>query len=187
MESVVQNLGNSWYFWLFWGLAFLGFPLAGVLANLISAVTTPGQAILTGSIAGATIGIVQWFVLRSRLPFLPIWWIVATSIGMALGLSLSTAFLGTETAGKELLWRAVITGLCIGLAQWIVLRAVLPQSVIWIGIVGLGWVIGWFITRSIGVDLSYKWAVFGSAGALTFQFMTGMALYFLLRSVPKVM
>jgi hypothetical protein len=149
--------------------------------------TTPGQAILTGSIAGATIGIVQWFVLRSRLPFLPIWWIVATSIGMALGLSLSTAFLGTETAGKELLWRAVITGLCIGLAQWIVLRAVLPQSVIWIGIVGLGWVIGWFITRSIGVDLSYKWAVFGSAGALTFQFMTGMALYFLLRSVPKVM
>ncbi len=106
---------------------------------------------------------------------------------MALGLSLSTAFLGTETAGKELLWRAIITGLCIGIAQWIVLRSVLPQSIVWIGVVGFGWVTGWLITRSIGVDLSYKWAVFGSVGALTFQLLTGMSLYVLLRSTPKVM
>ena len=124
----MQNLGTSWYFWLFWGMAFLGFPIAGVLANLVSAVTTPVRAILAGSIAGATLGIIQWFVLRSRLPSLPIWWVVATSIGMALGLSLSTAFLSTETAGKELLWRAVITGLCIGIAQWIVLRSVSPRE-----------------------------------------------------------
>jgi len=76
--------------------------------------------------------------------------------------------------------------LCIGIAQWIFLRQVLPQSVIWIGVVGLGWTIGWFITRSVGIDLSPKWSVFGSTGALAFQFLTGLALYFLFRSSPEI-
>jgi hypothetical protein len=182
----MQDLTAFWQFWLCWGIAFISFPFAGVLANFVSAVTTPVRAILAGAISGAILGLIQWLVLRSRIPSLPIWWVVATSLGMSLGLALSTAFLGTETAGKELLWRAAITGLCIGIAQWIILRQVLPQSVIWIGVVGLGWVLGWFFTRSIGVDLSPKWSVFGSIGALTFQFVTGLALYFLLRSSPAI-
>jgi hypothetical protein len=48
--------------------------------------------------------------------------------------------------------------------------------------IALGWVVGWFITRSAGVDLGSKWSVFGSIGAWAFQFLTGLALYFLLRS-----
>jgi hypothetical protein len=43
--------------------------------------------------------------------------------------------------------------------------------------------LGWFITRGAGIDLSYKWAVFGASGAITFQLLTGLALYFLLRTV----
>jgi hypothetical protein len=35
-----------------------------LLANLIGPVTTPLRAILAGAIAGATLGIVQWLVLR---------------------------------------------------------------------------------------------------------------------------
>jgi hypothetical protein len=91
--------------------------------------------------------------------------------------------LGSETGGNELLWRGAITGLCIGIAQCIVLRQVLPlpQSIIWIGVVSLGWALGWFVTRSAGIDLSPKWSVFGVSGALTFQLLTGLALYFLLR------
>jgi hypothetical protein len=62
----------------------------------------------------------------------------------------------------------------------------LPQSVIWIGVVSLGWALGWFVTRAAGIDLSLKWYVFGMSGALAFQLLTGLVLYFLLRS-PKVL
>lgn len=181
----MQDLLTNWRFWLFWTLAFLGFPIAGVLANLIGPVTTPLQAVLAGAIGGAALGFVQWLVLRTRLP-LPFWWIIATSVGMSVGLAIGTVFLGSETVGNELIWRAALTGGCIGLAQWIVFRPVLPQSIMWVGVVGLSWVAGWFITRAIGVDLSFKWAVFGSSGALTFQFLTGLVLYYLLRSPQGV-
>jgi hypothetical protein len=178
---MLQNLGASWLFWLFWALAFLGFPMGGLLSNIIiGPVTTPARALLAGAITGAIVGLVQWFVLQSRLP-LPIWWVIATSVGMALGLGLSVALLGSETGGNELLWRAAITGLGIGLAQWIVLRPILPQSAIWIAVIALGWVVGWFITRSAGIDLTFKWSVFGSIGAWAFQFLTGLVLYFLIR------
>ena len=115
-------------------------------------------------------------------------WVAGTGIGMAIGLAIGTAFLGSETARNELLWRGAITGLCIGIAQWVVFRRVLPlsQSVIWIGVVSLGWALGWFVTRAAGIDLSPKWYVFGMSGALTFQLLTGLALYFLLRSPRRL-
>lgn len=178
---MLQNLGASWLFWLFWALAFLGFPIGGLLSNIIvGPVTTSVRATIAGAITGAIVGLAQWFVLQSRLP-LPIWWVIATSAGMALGLGLSVALLGSETGGNELLWRAAVTGLGIGIAQWLILRPILPQSPMWIAVIALGWVVGWFITRSAGIDLTFKWPVFGSTGALAFQFLTGLALYFLLR------
>jgi hypothetical protein len=184
----MKETSTNLRFWLFWVLAFLSFPIAGVLAIFVVPVTTPLRAIIAGTIAGAALGLVQWLVLKSRLSSLPILWVAATSIGMAVGLAMGTAFLGSETGGSGLLWRGAITGLCIGVAQAIVFQRVfpLPQSVIWIGVVSLGWAVGWFVTRAAGIDLSPKWYVFGMSGALTFQLLTGLALYFLLRS-PKVL
>ena len=182
----MKELSTNRRFWLFWVLAFLSFPIAGVLAIFVVPVTTPLRAVIAGAIAGAALGFIQWLVLKSRLPSLSIWWVAATSIGFAVGLGMRTAFMGSETTGNELLWRGAITGLGIGIAQWIILRQVLPlpQSVIWIGVVSLGWALGWFVTRSAGIDLSPKWYVFVMSGALAFQLLTGLALYFLLRS-PK--
>lgn len=171
-------------FWILWAVAFLGFPAAGVAARLVGAVTTPGRALLAGALSGATLGLVQWLVLRSRLPLLPFWWVIATSIGMSIGLAVGATLLGDETAGRELLWRAAITGACVGVAQWIVLQPLVPQAFVWVGAVAIGWPLGWFITRGIGVDLSFKWSVFGSVGAWAFQLLTGLTLYFLLRSTP---
>ena len=170
-------------FWVLWILAFLSFPIAGLLAFFVGPVTTPVRALIAGAISGATLGLIQWLVLKSRLPSLSIWWAVAMSIGMAVGLAISTVLFGSETGGNELLWRAAITGLGIGIAQWIILRQVLPlpESVIWIGVVSLGWTLGWFVTRAAGIDLSLNWSVFGISGSLTFQLLTGLALYFLLR------
>jgi hypothetical protein len=185
---MMKKPSTTWRFWLFWVLAFLSFPIAGVLASFVVPVDTPVRALIAGAIGGAALGLVQWLVLRSRLPSLSISWVIATSIGMAIGLAIGTAFLGSETVGNELLWRGAVTGLCIGLAQGIVFQRVLPltQSVIWIGIVSLGWALGWFVTRGAGIDLSQKWYVFGMSGALTFQLLTGLTLYFLLRSHKRV-
>ena len=184
----MKKPSTTWRFWLFWVLAFFSFPIAGLLAVFVVPVTTPVRALIAGAIGGAALGLIQWLILKSRLPSLSIWWVAATSIGMAVGLAIGTAFLGSETAGNELLWRGAITGLCIGIAQWIILRQVLPlpQSIIWIGVVSLGWALGWFVTRAAGIDLSLKWYVFGMSGALTFQFLSGLALYFLLHSPKRV-
>jgi hypothetical protein len=183
---MMKEPSTNWRFWLFWVLAFFSFPIAGLLALFVVPVNTPVRALIAGAIAGAALGLIQWLILKARLPSLSIWWVVATSIGFATGLAIGTAFLGSETSGNELLWRGAITGLCIGVAQWIILRQVLawPQSVIWIGVVAVGWALGWFVTRAAGIDLSAKWYVFGMSGALTFQLLSGLALYFLLRS-PK--
>jgi hypothetical protein len=178
---IQEQLTISWRFWMFWMLAFLGFPIGGLLANLIAGpVTNIGKAILAGLITGVILGFAQWLVLKSIFG-IPAWWIAATGIGLSMGLAISTAFLGSETGGNELLFRAAITGLCIGLAQWLILRQILPQSVIWIFVLIVGWIVGWFLTRSVGVDLNPKWTVFGAAGAITFQFITGLALYYLTR------
>jgi hypothetical protein len=112
-----KELSANRRFWLFWTLAFLSFPIAGLLASFVVPVTTPVRTLIAGVIAGAALGLVQWFILKSRLPSLSVWWIVATSVGMAVGLAAGTALLGSETGGNELLWRGAITGLGIGVAQ----------------------------------------------------------------------
>jgi hypothetical protein len=98
---------------------------------------------------------------------------------MGAGLGLGVTLLGSEMNGASLLGRAAITGLFIGIAQWLVLRQVLPQSAVWILVICLAWTLGWFVTRAIGVDLTPKWSVFGAAGAITFQVVTGLTLYFM--------
>ncbi len=182
MSIAQEHLTISWRFGLFWMLAFLAFPIGGILANaLVGPITTTVQAVLAGAITGVVVGLIQWLVLRGPIPLSIVGWCLASGAGMAIGLGLSVALLGSETDGNNLLWRAAITGLSIGIAQWILLQNILPQSAIWIAVITLGWVIGWFITRSAGIDLSLKWSVFGASGAVTFQFLTGLALYFLLR------
>ena len=108
---MMEESTTTWRFWVFWVLALLSFPIAGLLANLVGSVTTPVRGLLAGAIAGVALGLIQWLVLKLRLPQLPISWVVATSAGMAIGLAISTAVLGSETTGSELLWRGAITGL----------------------------------------------------------------------------
>ena len=97
----MQEITAYWRFWLFWVLAFLSFPIAGLLANLVGSVITPVRAILAGAIGGATLGLIQWLVLKSRLPLPPIGWVVATSVGMAVGLAIGTVMLGSETGATN--------------------------------------------------------------------------------------
>jgi hypothetical protein len=59
----MQKFSSSVRFLLFWVLAFLSFPIAGLFSNLMDAVSTSLVAVL----AGAILGLIQWLVLRSQL------------------------------------------------------------------------------------------------------------------------
>ncbi|MEO8397407.1 MAG: hypothetical protein ABI700_30705, partial [Chloroflexota bacterium] len=170
----------SFSFYLFWMIAFIGFPIgSGISQLVIGSVNNPGRALLSGLITGAVIGLAQWIVLN-RVLALDLRWVIVTAVGMALGLSISVAIFGTETAGNALIFRAVITGLVIGLAQWFVLRDLVPMIGWWIVAIGAGWAIAWTITRAFGVDLSHNWSVFGSSGAIVFQLLTALVWRLLL-------
>lgn len=181
----VQTL-PSIQFWLVWFVAFVGFPIGGLLAKIVvGPVSSLTTAALAGAITGAVLGLVQWFVLKQQLP-VSSFWVLATSLSMAVGLATSVALFGSEVNDHNLFLRAVLTGFCVGLAQALVSRSSLSlttlQTSIWVIAVSLGFEMGWFITKAVGVDLSQKWTVFGATGAWTFQILTGTAIYLFLRS-----
>ena len=170
----------NWQFWLMWFLAFLAFPIGGVLAQtLAGAINNPVAALFGGLLTGLVLGLAQWLVLKQQFS-ISLLWVVATGLGMAIGLFLSQIFLGSQTTGQDLLWRGLMTGLAVGLAQGLVLYNLEFQflySLIWVVTVGLSWSLGWFITRAVGVDLTPQWTVFGSTGAWAFQIITGLLIY----------
>lgn len=170
----------SFSFYALWMLAFLGFPIGGSLARLIGPVNSVPSALLGGLITGAVVGLAQWLVLRQVMVELSPLWIVVTAVGMGVGLAISTALFGIENAGNALLFRAAITGLAIGIAQWLILQSQVANSFWWILVITVSWTIAWFTTRAIGVDLTLLWTVFGSSGAILFQILTAIALRLLI-------
>lgn len=181
-HTTMAQARGGWGFWLGWALAFLGFPLGGLAGlGLVGGVTGVPQAILGGAATGAVIGAAQWLALRRRLPLTPRW-IAATAVGMAAGMALSVALLGTATAGASLPLRGLITGAGIGLAQYLALRGLTARAPVWAVVVALGWAIGWSVTRAVGVDLAPNFTVFGSTGAWAFQLLTGLTLAWILRA-----
>ena len=168
-----------WSFWVTWILAFLAFPIGGLAAaSIVGPVTDARRGALAGAVTGTVLGLIQWLVLKEQRHIL-VTWIPITALGMAFGLGLSVWWFGNAMDDDFLIWRAAFTGLCVGVGQWLILRQVLPGAEVWILVVSLAWTLGWYLTRRIGVDLRPKWSVFGAAGAITFQVVTGLALYFL--------
>src|SRR5918999_5867180 len=75
----------GWRFFLWWMLAFLGFPIGGLLALvLVGSVEGGLSGALGGALAGAVIGAAQWLVLRRYLRVGP-GWVLATALGVAIG------------------------------------------------------------------------------------------------------
>ena len=178
--TITPRSEAAWRFWAGWGLAFVGFPLGGLAAfALVGGVTTPVEGVIGGAATGAVIGLTQWLALRRRLALTP-WWIAATAVGMGTGLALGIALLGTDTVGITLPLRGLVTGAGIGIAQFMLLRGSTARAFVWPFVVACSWAIGWLVTRAVGVDLALQWSVFGAAGALTFQLLTGLALAWLL-------
>ncbi|MFO7538901.1 MAG: hypothetical protein R6X32_12720, partial [Chloroflexota bacterium] len=117
---------------------FLTAPLSLLFLLLLDLL--PGPAI--GATTASTLGLVtalglltafmQWFLLRSHLPGAG-WWIPLTLAGWLVAglLTLLTSqfvFLGRLVPGIVF----IIVGVCVGLAQWLLLRRLLPHSSWWV-------------------------------------------------------
>jgi hypothetical protein len=172
---------GGWRFFLWWLLAFLGFPLGGFLALIV---VGPVEGVLSGALggalAGAVIGAAQWLVLRRYLRVGPEW-ILATALGVALGDGVGALLTGAGTGIGALLITGLATGVAVGLLQWGLLRGrVLPGS-LWPLVVAIAWPVGWAVTWAAGIDVERGYYVFGASGALVFAALTGLAMLLMLR------
>ncbi len=160
-----------------WMLAFLGFPIGGGITYLIiGGVDSPLKGVVGGAIAGAFIGGAQWLALRSNRDVgTP--WIAVTSAGLATGVGLSTALLGTDTDVNGIVGRAALTGVIWGASQAYQLHRKGGASIIWALAVALAYTIAWPVTHLVIKDnVSMGYVVFGSSGAILFQLITLIAI-----------
>jgi hypothetical protein len=173
---------GGWRFFLWWMLAFLGFPLGGLLALvLVGSVEGAASGALGGALAGAVIGAAQWLVLRRYLRVGPEW-VLATALGVAIGDALGALLTGAGTGIGALLVTGLAAGVAVGLLQWgLFLRGRLLVASLWVPVVAIAWTLGWTVTWATGVDVERGYYVFGALGALVFAAVTGLAMLLMLR------
>jgi hypothetical protein len=175
-------------FFLWWILAFLGFPLGGFLAIMVvGPVEGAVSGALGGALAGAVIGAAQWLVLRRYLRVGPEW-ILATALGVAIGDGVGALLTGAGTGIGALLISGLATGVAVGLLQWgLFLRDRLLAAGVagmWVPVVAIAWPVGWTVTWAFGINVERGYYVFGASGALVFVAVTGLAMLLMLRGRP---
>src|ERR671918_1493280 len=163
-------------------LAFLGFPVGGLLALMaVGPVEGALSGALGGALAGAGIGAAQWLVLRRYMRVGPEW-ILATALGVAIGDTLGALLTGAGTGIGALLITGLATGVTVGLLQWgLALRGRLLRARLWAPVVAIAWPLGWTVTWAFGIDVERGYFVFGASGALVFAAITGLAMLLILR------
>jgi hypothetical protein len=152
-----DNSFFDWYLWFLWIMATtLGWVISQLLLPSIGPV-----------VAGFTIGILQWFVLRDRIR--NAWrWSLATGIGWGIGVGI-VLFAIPDEFGFPF---GIIVGATTGIAQWLILRGEVHFSGWWIVIS----IIGWFT----GLSMIPGLLTTGTMAGL----LTGVAIELLLRN-PK--
>jgi hypothetical protein len=170
--------------WLWWTVAFVSFPIAGIAAQAAtSRINDAAAALVGGLIAGAVIGTGQWLAAR-RLLGDPRAWIPVTAAAMGIGLLAGAWAVGYGTSIGELALMGAITGLPFGAAQAFLLRDRLAYPWLWAAAMPLLWALGWTVTAAAGVGVDRQYAVFGAFGAITFMALSGIVLDRLRAATP---
>jgi hypothetical protein len=165
--------------WLIWTAGFLSFPLAGIAGTAVAGrVDSPLAALTGGLVTGAVIGAGQALCSSRRLD--PLRWIIASAIGMGLGLLLGAVAVGYGTSLGDLALMGFLTGLALGPAQALALPAETRQRIVWAAAIPVLWALGWTVTTVAGVDVDQQFTVFGAFGAITFSALSGALLQVLL-------
>jgi hypothetical protein len=161
--------------WLIWTAGFLSFPIAGIAGGAIAGrVDSPVAALAGGLVTGAVIGTGQTLASSRRLD--PRRWIVATAVGMGLGLLLGAVAVRFGTTLADLTVMGAVTGLVLGAAQALALPGGTRYRWAWAAALPALWALGWTVTTLAGVDVDNQFSVFGAAGALTFSALSGALL-----------
>jgi hypothetical protein len=165
-----------------WPLASLiGFPIGGLIANIVvGPVDSVAAALGGGLLAGAVVGAAQWFALRRVVPWL---WIAATSVGMAVGLTVGAALVDYGINRGELVVMGAATGLVVGALQAVVFaRQQILGAVWWAAVNPPAWALGWLVTSYvITKNVEEQFTNFGAGGVVVFVVLTGVVLAVLFR------
>ncbi len=165
--------------WLIWTAGFLFFPIAGLAGTAVAGrVDSPAAALAAGLVTGAVLGAGQSLASSRRLD--PRRWIVATSVGMGVGLLLGAAAVGFATSLADLAVMGALTGLVLGAAQALALPVRARYRGAWAAAFPALWALGWTITTLGGIDVDRQFSVFGAYGAITFSALSGVLLHGLL-------
>ena len=173
--SIVRRLRWAWPVAI-----IVGIPIGGYAANIIiGKVDSVGPALVGGLIAGAIIGAAQWLALRSIVPWL---WLVATSVGMAAGLTAGAALVDYGISRGDLALMGAVTGLAVGGLQAFLLARRGSGALWWVVVNPPAWALAWFVTTFvITKNVKEHFAVFGASGAIVFALLTWLVLTFLFR------
>jgi hypothetical protein len=169
-----------------WPLAILvGFPIGGLLADLVvDGVDAAGAALIGGLIAGLTIGAAEWFALRRWVSPL---WIVATGIGMSVGLTAGAALVDYGIGRGDVVLMGAVTGVGVGVLQALVLAGDRVTGAVWWALLNPpAWALGWLVTSYlITRNVKDQFTNFGASGALLFAFLTVVVLTWLFRPTER--
>jgi hypothetical protein len=183
MTVSAPRLDTFLWSWLIWTAGFLAFPIAGVAGRVVAGrVDSPIAALVAGLVTGAVIGVGQCLASRGRLRLVP--WVLATALGMGLGLLLGATVVGFETSLADLAVMGALTGVVLGIAQAVALPAQTRRRWLWAAAMPPLWALGWMVTTLAGIPVEEQVTIFGASGAVTFSALSGLLLYGLLLPRP---
>ena len=166
----------EWKIWARWIGSFIGFPLAGLAARAVAGnIDDLGSGLAGGLAAGAVLGGVQAIALRRQITDKAAW-TVATAVGLGVGLAIGATSVGFETTTAALVAMGAVSGLAVGIAQAMVMRAGAQRRVLWAASSSALWALGWWVTSMVIVDVDRQHATFGASGALLATILGGLVL-----------
>jgi hypothetical protein len=168
-----------------WMISFLGFPLGGLAAWVLTGPVIDATSAVTGGLlTGAVLGAVQAWALRADRRHV-LTWVIATAVGMAVGLTAGASLVGFSTTLTDLAIQGAATGAAVGLAQTLVLwRRTGPLALAWPGYLAAAWAAGWTVTTLAGIGVEEQFTVFGASGALVVALLTSV-LPLVMRTRPR--
>jgi len=158
-----------------WMISFLGFPLGGLAAWLVTGpVVDTTSAVTGGLLTGAILGAVQAWALRADRRLFTTW-TLATAIGLAVGLTAGATLVSFSTSLADLAVQGAVSGGVVGLAQAVVLwRRTGPLALAWPAYLAVVWGAGWTVTTLAGIGVDEQFTVFGASGALVATLLTAV-------------
>jgi hypothetical protein len=152
----------------------------GYVADLIvNGVDSVGAALIgglvAGVVAGAVIGAAEWFALRRWVSWL---WMVATSVGMAAGLTAGAALADYGIGRADLALMGASTGVGVGVLQALMLARHRISGAWWWAVANPpAWAVGWLVTSYvITANVDERFPNFGASGAVVFGLLTWLVL-----------